>query len=444
MAEVWLAEDLRLSRWVAVKILAESLHTSEDGELTESIQREARTIAGLQHPNIVGVYDTGSLDGRSYLVMEYVQGHSVRELLDSMGRLPEAEAIRYGQQIAAALHFAHQQGVVHCDVKPENILINEQGVAKVADFGVADQVTRTLTPDQAREVLGTIAYLAPEVLQGTPATPASDIYSLGLTVFEMVTGQLPFTGATPALVAAQRLANPAPSLSSVMPGASPALEAALDRALATQPSQRFGNADEFRQALIRAGQGIGRSTSRVAPIAAPVAAAPPPPPPRRPNRTGPIAYDDGEVPARGSNVALMVAIIGVIVLAIGVAAIAIALAAGGGDGDGGVGDSTPTVSPTVEATEEATATEEPTEIPTPEPTLTPVPTETPTEEPTATPTEEPTETPTPEPTDTPEPTATPEPTDTPEAEGASLPGPPSELPANAGRPEDRPRGPNQP
>ena len=388
MAEVWLAEDLRLGRWVAVKILAEALQVTEEGDLTESIQREARTIASLQHPNIVAIYDTGEVEGRSYLVMEYVQGHTVRELLDASGKLPEAQAVRYGQQVAAALHFAHRQGIVHCDVKPENILINEQGVAKVADFGVADQVTKTLTPDQAREVLGTIAYLAPEVLQGQPATPASDIYSLGLTVYEMVAGRLPFTGATSALVAAQRLATPAPPLRSVAPGATPALEGVLGRALAIQPAERFSTAEDFRQALVRAAQAGGRTTSRVAPVAAP---PPPPPPPRTP--TGRVApYPEPE--SSGSNAALIVAAVGAIVLAIGVGAIVAALITGQG------GESpAPTPTPTEDINDEPTPTPEPdTPTPTPEPTLTPTPTptqETPTPEPTPTPT------PTPEPTPTP-------------------------------------------
>jgi eukaryotic-like serine/threonine-protein kinase len=409
MAEVWLAEDERLGRWVAVKILAESIQATEDGGLAESIQREARTIASLQHPNIVGIFDAGKVEGRSYLVMEYVHGYTLRELLDSAGRVSEAEAVKYGEQVAAALHFAHEQGVVHCDVKPENILINEKGVAKVADFGVAEPITKTLTPEQAREVLGTVAYLAPEVLQGQPSTPASDVYSLGLTIYEMVAGRLPFTGATSALVAAQRLASPAPPLSSVLPGASQALESTLARALATQPAQRFTTAESFRQSLLQAGQALEHTTQRV-PVMAPPAAAPPPPP-RRPGRSGRTAYGD-EPRSSGSNVALIVAAVGVVVLAIGVGAIVAALIVGQ---NGAAPVPTPTPTPTEAPTLEPTPAEQsPTPTPTPEPTLTP------TEEPT----EEPTETPTPTQeaeTPTPEFTPTPDLEGTPTVEGASFP-----------------------
>lgn len=395
MAEVWLAEDQRLSRWVAVKILSDALASGEDEQLTQGIQREARTIANLQHPHIVSVFDTGlTPDRRSFLVMEYVQGYSARELLESAGRVPEADAIRYGQQVAAALHYAHEQGIVHCDVKPENILITGKGEAKVADFGVAEQVTRTLTPDQARDVLGTIAYLAPEVLQGNQATPASDIYSLGLTIYELVAGRQPFTGSTPALVAAQRLANPAPPLRSVAPDASPGLEAALTQALATQPSQRFATAEDFRQALARAHQGGGMATSRMAAAGA-AAGATGAAPPRRPNRTARVDYEEPEEESR-SNVALIVATVGVIILALGVGIAAAALLMqGGGEG---VGDETPT------------PTEEP-DTPTPEPDPTPEPTLTPTPEPTPEP--EPTPTPTPTPTPEPEPTPEPDPTPVP-------------------------------
>lgn len=416
MAEVWLAEDSRLGRPVAIKVLSQALLQAGDASVGSDIEREARVLARLQHPNIVGVYDAGSIEGRSYLAMEYVPGYSLRELLDSSGRMPELEAIRYGQQIAAALHYAHEQGVVHCDVKPENILVNDQRVAKVTDFGVADRVTRTLTPEQAREVLGTIAYLAPEVMQGSPSTPASDVYSLALTVYELAAGRLPFTGATPALVAAQRLTNPAPPLRTALPGASPALESTLAQALAMDPTRRFDSAEEFRQALIRAGRGLETVTRAPGTVtrSTPVPVAPAPPvrdsPARSRYPTARVARGAPPV-RRSSNYALVVAAVGVLLLAIGAGVLAAALLTNG--------DSTtpqPTPSPTSEATPEPTPlptdepTAEPTATPTAEPTLTPTPTEGPTEEPTETPTPTPeTATPTEEPTPEPTPEASPTP-----------------------------------
>ena len=397
MAEVWLAEDTRLGRQVAVKILSGHLDDIDQSIIT-SIENEARLVARLQHPNIVAVYDTGTVGDRSYLVMEYVDGRSVRELLERDGRFSEADTRRYGAQVAAALHYAHQQGVIHCDVKPENILISRDGVAKVTDFGVADKVTRTLTPAQAREILGTIAYLAPEVLQGLPSTPASDTYSLGLTLYEMLAGRLPFEGATPAQVAAQRLANPAPPLSSYLPGASPALSSALASALAIRPESRPATTEEFRQLFST------RARTTTTPAAAPLppAVALPPRPPR--HRTTARVQRMEPPRSGGANTALIVATIGVVALGIGAAVLALALL--GGNGDGEPNEPTPAPSPSVAPTETVEPTEEPTATPTNEPTLTPTPEETPT------PTQEPTETPTPT-EEAGQPTATPTPPDAP-------------------------------
>ena len=171
--------------------------------------------------------------------MEYIHGYSLRQILDAQGRLDQADAVRYGQQIASALQYAHEQGVVHCDIKPENILITEEGVPKLADFGVAETIPRTLSPSEARAILGTIAYLAPEVLQGAPANPRSDVYSLAMTLYEAVAGRLPFAGTNPAAVAGQRLATPAPPLRTFARDVSPGLEATLAGGLAVSELDRF-------------------------------------------------------------------------------------------------------------------------------------------------------------------------------------------------------------
>ncbi len=391
MSEVWLAEDQRLGRWVAAKILRESAAGSDD--LLGSIEREARVVARLSHPNIVAVYDAGVHEGHHFLVMEYVHGHTLRQLLQSQGRFTEAEVLRYGLQVAAALQYAHEQGVVHCDVKPENILINENGVAKVADFGVADTVTRTLAPDQAREILGTIAYLAPEVIQGAPADPRSDVYSLGLTLYEMAAGRLPFPGTTAAAIAGQRLAAPAPRLRSLAMSASPELEAALARALAINPLDRFPTAAEFGLALRRV---PARPAGEAAPVVAPAVR-----PPRAPAAAGrhPTARVRPAAPptAPASNTAALVTVvIAAVLLAIGAGAVAAIILTRDGGGD----PPKPTPSPAVSAT----ATTEPTQ--TPAPTQTASPTATRTTSPTATATATPTKSATPTATPTPTPTRT--------------------------------------
>lgn len=409
MAEVWLAEDRRLSRWVALKILR-----NEDPELASGLAREARLVARLQHPNIVAVHDAGEHEGLPYLVMEYVHGHSLRGLLEARGRLSEAEALRYGLQAAAALEYAHAAGVIHCDIKPENLMVDEQGTAKLTDFGVSLTVNRTMTPDQARDILGTLAYLAPEVIQGAPPDPRSDVYSLALTLYELVAGRVPFEGATPAAIAGQRLARPAPPLRTLAPDASPAFESALARALTLDPEGRWPTVAEFAAAL-------RGSNQRATPIAAvpPVGRPAPRPQPSR-HSTARVQRQAAAVPppanAGGGSGAITAAIFaGVILLAAG-AGIAAALFLSRGD-DAGGGTPSPTPLPSLTAPA-STPTRTPTRPPgatnTPEPTQTAVPSPSPSATPattaTATPPRTPTQAATPTRTNTPSassPTATP-------------------------------------
>jgi serine/threonine-protein kinase len=393
MGDVWLAEDTRLGRWVAVKWLRED----SPGGLGRELEREARVIARLQHPNIVGVHDVGHAAGRPYLVMEYVHGISLRELVDDRGgALEEAEAVRYGAQVAEALAYAHDQGVFHSDIKPENILVTEDGVAKAVDFGIAQTVNRTLAPEEARGILGTIAYLAPEVIQGTAPDARSDIYSLGTTIYEMVAGRLPFSGTNPAVVAGQRLAAAPPALRTLAPQASPALETALARALALNPAQRWPNAREFARALRQTRRG------QTSPIAVPPPEVHRRPPPavapvvvRRTGRQAPPPHRSDS--SRGGMWAAVI-IAGLLAIGGGVAA---ALIIGANDGDN---DPNTEPSPTPTVVETPTAQPSPTEAPTEQPTPTPSP------EPSATPTTAPSATPTPSPEPSPTPTATPSPT----------------------------------
>ena len=429
MAEVWLADDLRLDRAVAVKVLRDGASDAHDGDLISSLDREARVIARLQHPNIVGVYDTGVFEGRHYLVMEYVQGYTLRQLLDARGRVPEADAVRYALPIAAALQYAHEQGVVHCDVKPENVLISEQGVPKVTDFGVAETITRTLSPEQARDIVGTIAYLAPEVIQGANADPRSDVYSLGMTVYEMIAGRLPFSGATPAAAAGQRLAMPAPPLRSFNPEASPEIEAVLAKALAISPASRFPSAIEFSAGLRRVAQRPppqGYVTRQ-----GPVAAAPPIPvrtggqqgarrnPTARVTRT--TTYQD--LPPSGGggiSAAGMAAVLGIIIVAAVGGLVAALILTNQNSGSNAATSPTATIAPT----QAATATQPPptaTAKATNAPTATPAPTDTATpSSPSATATETRRATPTPRPTASPTP---PPPTATTAATSAASPTP---------------------
>ncbi|HET7738470.1 MAG TPA: protein kinase, partial [Tepidiformaceae bacterium] len=321
-------------------------------------------------------------EGRQYLVMEYVEGASLRQVLEARGPIPEAEVLRIGAQIAGALEYAHRQGVVHNDVKPENIIVTDSGVAKVTDFGVAETVTRTLSPEDARALLGTIAYLAPEVMQGATPDARADVYSLGLTLYELLAGRLPFVGSSAAAIASQRLAAPAPPVRTFAAGVSGRTDALLSRAIAFLPGERYEDAGALRKALEEAAGALGRPTATQPPVTTPGPSQPPiarpavsrqhtpqlvrrtPPPPRR--------------DAGGTNAAVVTAIVAALLLAIGAGAI-LAFALMNGDDDNGGGGATPTQ--TV-ATQEPT--EEPTARPTDEPSVTPTPSET--ASPTASPT----------------------------------------------------------
>ncbi|MEO8539769.1 MAG: serine/threonine-protein kinase [bacterium] len=393
MAEVWLAEDQRLGRWVAIKALRESFTQGADPETIAAFEREATVIAKLQHPGIVAVHDAGSFQGRRYIVMEYVHGYSLRQLLETQGRMPEREAIRYGVQIAAAVHYAHEKGIVHCDIKPENILVNDSGVAKVADFGVAESLTKTMAPGQAQDLLGTVGYLAPEIIEGSQPTAASDIYSLALTVFELVAGRGPFSGATAGAAIGQRLGAPAPPLRAFARSASPELEAVLSRALSLAPEDRYGTAALFGAALQRV---PATSSSGAAPIA-----APPGRPPQLQSRptTSRIRRAPAPAPSPGMSGGTVVLIIGIVLAALGFG-IAAAVVLSRGEGNNGGTDPTATATtkatavatqtprPTAQSTATVTPEASPSASPSPLPTVTAAPTAT--KPPSATPTRTPT------------------------------------------------------
>lgn len=349
MSEVWLAEDQRLGRWVAVKLLRDD----GDPALVTTLEREARLVARLQHPNIAAVFDTGRHEARTYLVMEYIHGHSLRGLLEARSRLSEAEAIHYGLQAAAALEYAHGRGVIHCDMKPENILVDEAGVAKVVDFGIAETMTRTLGPQQARDVLGTLAYLAPEVLQGSTPDARSDVYSLALTIYELVAGRLPFAGNSAAAIAGQRLAAPAPPLRTLAAQASMGLEAALARALALNPMDRFPSAAEFATALRRVPSNPAQGV--VAPVTVP---RPAPVPVRQPTSRITRVPRGGVAAPRASNSGAIIAVTSALLIAVGIG-VAAALIIGNNNSGGGT-EPTPTATLPPTSTPAGTPTRPPT------------------------------------------------------------------------------------
>jgi tRNA A-37 threonylcarbamoyl transferase component Bud32 len=247
MSSVFRARDRLLDRHVALKVL--HARYSDDDEHVARFRREARTVARLSHPHIVTVIDRGVDEGRQFIVFEHVQGENLKELVRRSGPLPAQRAVALGLAVAEGLAFAHAQGLVHRDVKPQNILLDEEGEVKVTDFGIARSldVDRGLT--QAGTVLGTSEYISPEQAGGGVVTPATDIYSLGIVLWELLTGAVPFSGDSFMAVALRHVNEQPPSLLDVRPDAPPRLAAAVDRALAKNPADRFPSMQAFAQEL---------------------------------------------------------------------------------------------------------------------------------------------------------------------------------------------------
>ncbi len=248
MADVYLAEDLALRRLVAVKILKPEL--AADHDLLERFRIEAQAAAQLNHPNIVAVYDRGATEESAYIVMEYVRGETVRQRVRRAGRMAPEEAIDIALAVLAALGAAHERQIVHRDVTSANVLIDENGRVKVADFGIARIGAPALT--RTGTVLGTSAYVSPEQAQGRRADERSDLYSLGVVLYEMLAGRLPFTGDSDVAVAVQHASVMPPDPRVHAPELPEALVAILNKALSKEPDDRFQSAAEFAAALRRA------------------------------------------------------------------------------------------------------------------------------------------------------------------------------------------------
>lgn len=235
MADVYKAQDKLLDRAVAVKILHQQY--ANDAEFVEKFRREATAAAKLAHPNIVNIYDVGEDGGSQYIVMEYVSGPTLKEVIQQKGCLEPIEAVRIAKEIASALESAHRNNLVHCDIKPHNILVMPDGHIKVTDFGIARAVSAS-TMTYSGSVMGSVHYFSPEQAKGTVITTKSDVYSLGVVLYEMLTGQLPFNGETSVSIALQHLQEEPVPIRQINPSIPPVLEAIVQKAMSKDPADR--------------------------------------------------------------------------------------------------------------------------------------------------------------------------------------------------------------
>src|SRR5262245_15605372 len=255
MANVYLAEDQELGRRVAIKILNDR-HANDD-QFVERFRREAKNAAGLSHPNIVSIYDRGEAEGTYYIAMEFLDGRSLKELIVSRGPAPIRLAIDYARQVLAAISHAHRNGIVHRDIKPHNVLVGPEGRLKVTDFGIARSGASQMT--EVGSIVGTAQYLSPEQARGAPVDPRSDLYSLGVVLYEMLTGTVPFAGETPVEIAMKHLSQVPKPPSELRPEVPHELDAVVMRTLAKDPAQRYGSAEEMDADLARVARGVAVS-----------------------------------------------------------------------------------------------------------------------------------------------------------------------------------------
>jgi eukaryotic-like serine/threonine-protein kinase len=264
MGEVFLARDRVLGRDVALKVLRTQY--AHDSEFAERFKREARSAASLSHPNIVQVYDRGDTeDGSSYIAMEYVPGGTLKEKIVGDGPLGTREAAALGAQVAEALEAAHERGMVHRDIKPQNVLLTDRGDAKVADFGIA-RAGSSVTISRTGSVMGTAGYMSPEQALGESATPKSDLYSLGVVLFEALTGELPYTADNPIAVSMKHVNEPVRPPREIDPTIPEGMDALVTKLMAKDPEDRYASADELADDFWKISRGRE-------PTAAPVAAA---------------------------------------------------------------------------------------------------------------------------------------------------------------------------
>jgi beta-lactam-binding protein with PASTA domain/serine/threonine protein kinase len=282
MAEVYLVRDQLLGRQVALKLLHGRF--AEDQDFVERFRREASSAAGLSHPNVVGIFDRGEWNGTYYIAMEYQPGRSLKTLVQEQGALDPVAAIEIVIQILRAARFAHRRGIIHRDLTPHNVILDEEGRAKVTDFGIARAGASDMT--LTGSIMGTAQYLSPEQAQGLAVSAASDLYAVGIVLYELLTGQVPFDGETAITIALKQVSATPPPPSALNPAVPAALDAVVLRALAKDPAQRFADDEQFiaalqdvRRRLPAVGSEPSAERSEPAPqVSPPPALAPPFPP----------------------------------------------------------------------------------------------------------------------------------------------------------------------
>ncbi len=247
MAVVYKAKDRLLNRYVAIKILRPEF--TKDEQFIENFRKESQAAAGLSHPNIVNVYDVGKEGNIHFIIMELIDGKPLSKIIEEKGRLDYKEAINIVRQVASALSLAHKNQIIHRDVKPHNILITSSGTAKLADFGIARTISKATLAEGDEKIMGSVHYFSPEQARGAYVDERSDIYSLGIVLYEMLTGKVPFDGDNPISIALMHINNKMPSVSESVSGIPPQLEKVIEKATDKYQSNRYKSADEMIEDL---------------------------------------------------------------------------------------------------------------------------------------------------------------------------------------------------